>query len=97
MSISYTARWITIAGSSKRIKEGTPPHWRCEIEGELGRFPLNGWMLQGEATKENNTQGTKPSAIGEEFLAWISYYGNIVIGDDQHAVVTLLPVLEGKS
>lgn len=91
METLYQARWITIAGNSKRIKAGTPPpHWRCEIENEEGRQLLAGWTLRGQATPENNTQGTKPTAVGDEFLAWVSYYGNISI-HNQHATIDLLP------
>ena len=91
MTSQYQARWITIAGNSKRIKEGTPPpHWRCEIEGEEQRQLLSGWTLRGQATPANNTQGTKPTATGDEFLAWVSYYGNISI-HNQHATIDLLP------
>ena len=97
MSLSYKARWVRIAGISKRIKEATPPpHWRCEIQGESGQYLIVGWTLLGEAMKENNTQGTKPSAKGEEFLAWVSYYGDILIGDDQHVTITLLPAPKKK-
>lgn len=91
MASHYKARWIIIAGHSKRIKEGVPPpHWRCEIKGEEGRQPITGWTLRGEATNENNTQATNPAAKGDAFLAWVSYFGDITIGDDGHVIIDLL-------
>ena len=93
MPTEYRGVWIRIAGNSKRIKDNTPPpHWRYEIEGQPGQHLLMGWILHGEATDHNNSQDTRPTAKGHEFLAWVRYYGDVVISDDRSAIITLLPV-----
>lgn len=95
MTTEYKAVWIRIAGNSKRIRKNlSPPHWRYEIEGISGQHLLLGWTLQGQANPGNNLQGTKPAANGDEFLAWVKYYGNVVIDTKGWAVIYLLPVPE---
>lgn len=86
----YRSVWIRIAGNSQRIKNKLePPHWRYEIEGETEQHLLLGWSLQGQATAKNNSQGTEPNAQGKEFLAWVRYFGDIVVGDTDFATITL--------
>lgn len=97
MSVIYTNVWIRIAGNSKRIKDNLPPpHWRYEVEGQPGQHLLMGWTLEGQATSFNNTQGTKLTASGNEFLAWVRYYGNVIVDDNQHAFIRLLPRQEDQ-
>lgn len=92
MSKQYDRVWIRIAGNSQRIKKDLPPpHWRYEIEGEPGQHLLMGWTLMGQLTHENNGQGTKPTASGQDFLAWIRYFGDVTIDDNQRAWISLRP------
>lgn len=86
----YRGVWIRIAGNSLRIKSKLePPHWRYEIEGESKQHLLLGWSLRGQATAQNNSQGTKTDAEGNEFLAWVRYFGDVVIDDTDFATITL--------
>lgn len=89
MAQTYTRRWIKVAGNSTRIKRATPPYWRCEVEGEGDQFLLKSWLIVGQATVENNSQDTNPSAKGNEFFAWVAYYGDIAIDEDRNATITL--------
>lgn len=93
MAREYKNVWIRIAGNSKRIKEDLPaPHWRYEIEGQDEQYLLKSWVLQGQPTLDNNTQGTKPRVQGNEFLAWVKFYGDVVVNDEDEAVITLKPI-----
>ncbi len=91
MGIEFKRKWIRIAGNSNRIKSATPPYWRCRIDGEDDTILLTGWTLVGEAAAGNNKQGTKPDAADEEFLAWVSYFGDVSIDENRHATIVLLP------
>lgn len=89
-SKEYRNVWIRIAGNSRRIKSKLePPHWRYEVEGESKQHLLLGWSLRGEATARNNKQGTKPEAEGNEFIAWVRYFGDITVDDTDFAIITL--------
>lgn len=86
----YRNVWIRIAGNSRRIKSQLePPHWRYEIEGSDKQHLLLGWTLRGEATSKNNSQGTKPDAEGNQFIAWVRYFGDVVVDDTDFATITL--------
>lgn len=67
---------IFIAGSSERIKNRFPPHWRFRI-GDGDEQLMEAWTVDGVVTPENHGQGTNPKATRGEFLAWVWYQGDI--------------------
>lgn len=82
--------WIRIAGNSKRIKKALkPPHWRFQIDGSSPQHLLMGWTLYGIATKRNNRQETNSAARGIEMIAWVEYFGDVTVDDNDHAHITL--------
>lgn len=91
MAQQFPGVWIQIAGNSKRIKGcEPPPHWRYRINDTSAEvFLLSSWAAIGEATPENHTQGTNSSAKGEEFIAWVLYFGDVEIDTTGHATIRL--------
>lgn len=86
----YHNVWIRVAGIAKRIRKGLkPPHWRFQVVGHNDQYLIMGWTLVGRANPHNNTQGVNPEATGQEFLAWVEYYGDIEINENDHATITL--------
>lgn len=82
--------WIRIAGNSKRIKKALkPPHWRFQVNGSPEQRLLMGWTLYGQATAQNNRQATNPAARGAGMIAWVEYFGDAVVDDNDHVYITL--------
>lgn len=89
---SFQDVWVQIAGNSSRIKEGKPPpHWRCRISGVADEHLLVQWTLRGVGTARNNGQGTNPGAAmsASSYIAWVWYYGDVVIDNERRALITL--------
>lgn len=83
--------WGRIAGYTRRIRAEEIQQWRYEQSDQPGQYLLESWHLEGEASAQNNSQGTNPNAKGEyELLAWVSYYGHWRVSAEGHATITLL-------
>ena len=91
--------WIKIAGNARRIRDESNPNkselmkpglfWRCMIVGvNVPEFwiLLTYFSLVGNATPNNNVPHADPN--GGSLVAWIEYFGDVII-EDARATVTL--------
>lgn len=84
------ATWIRLAVSKERIQIGDPRHWRCFIGDDIAEIPLRTCKLSGQANERNFFTESNPGRDERGLVAWLRYYGDVVIDDEDVAHVSLL-------
>lgn len=87
----YKDVWIRVAGHSQMIKGRGEHHWRCYLNRRGEEISLVAWKIDGLASHHNMMHGTNPDKDENGLVAWIDFYGDVVI-ENGIAQISLKPV-----
>lgn len=74
--------WVRVAGHAQMIRSKTVHHWRCFINGEAPEINLRTWDVTGNVTPANMMAGSNPTGEGNGLVAWIDFYGDAHIDEN---------------